>query len=146
MPSPTPLAWRILADAILYVHGGFVAFVVFGLVLILIGLWRRWSWVRSFWFRLAHLLAIAVVVGQAWAGVVCPLTTLENALRRRAGMATYPGGFLAYWVHEILFYRAEWWVFAIAYTLFGALVLLTFVFGRPRRPRRPPAGMRGVKR
>ena len=32
---------------------------------------------RHLWFRLAHLTAIAVVVLQAWFGVICPLTTLE---------------------------------------------------------------------
>jgi len=128
------LIYRILADAVLLIHAAFVVFVVVGLALLLIGLMRRWRWVRNFWFRAAHLLAIVIVVGQAWCGLLCPLTTLENSFRIRAGGATYPGSFVAYWVHRLLFHDAPWWVFTICYTAFGVLVLATFVFGGPRRP------------
>ena len=42
-----------------------------------------WGWVRLRWFRITHLCAIGVVVIQSWLGVMCPLTTLEMALRPR---------------------------------------------------------------
>jgi len=69
----------LAADAILLLHVLFVAFVVTGLVLILIGKVRAWFWVRNPWFRLAHLIAIGVVIVQSWVEAVCPLTTLETA-------------------------------------------------------------------
>ena len=50
------------ADALLVIHVAFVAFVVFGLILILIGKLRRWNWVRNTWFRIAHLCAIGIVI------------------------------------------------------------------------------------
>ena len=78
----------LLADGVLVAHALFIAFVVFGQVLILLGLLLGWRWVRNFRFRIAHLAAIGIVVVQAWIGVLCPLTILENAPppRGRAGL------------------------------------------------------------
>jgi len=126
-------AWFLFAaDLVLFTHVLFVAFVVFGLLLILTGKARAWAWVRNPWFRLAHLAAIGVVVVQSWFGAVCPLTILEMALRRRAGDATYPGSFMAHWLETILYYRAPTWVFAVCYTIFGGLVLASWYWVRPR--------------
>jgi hypothetical protein len=125
---------RVLADIIVVVHAGFVAFVVFGMVAIVAGLVLGWGWVRNFWFRVLHLAAIGVVAAQALAGVICPLTILENSLRRAAGQATYPGAFIGYWAHRLIFFRGEPWMFTLAYSLFGAAVLLTFLLGPPRWP------------
>jgi len=55
----------VLADAILLLHFGFVLFVVGGLALTWIGAAAGWAWVRNFWFRAAHLGAIAFVAGEA---------------------------------------------------------------------------------
>jgi len=120
------------ADLVLLAHVLFVAFVVFGLLLILAGKARAWAWVRNPWFRLAHLAAIGIVVVQSWFGVVCPLTILEMALRKRAGDAVYPGSFVAHWLEAILYYRAPTWVFAVCYTIFGGLVLASWYWVRPR--------------
>ena len=129
-------SYLIAADAILLVHALFVAFVVIGLVLILVGGARAWIWVRHPWFRLAHLAAIAIVVVQAWLGAVCPLTTWEMALRSRAGDATYTGAFVAHWLETLLYYRAPAWVFVAGYTLFGAVVVASWFWVRPRPLRR----------
>ena len=129
-------AYRLAADLTLLLHSAFVAFVVVGLLLILLGKPLGWSWVRNGWFRLAHLAAIGVVVAQAWFGVICPLTTLEMWLRRQAGDATYPGAFVAHWLEKILYYEAPAWVFAIVYTAFGALVVASWFWVRPRSIRK----------
>lgn len=113
-------------------HFAFVVFVVAGFALILIGLAAGWDWVRNRWFRIAHLAAIAIVVAQAWAGRLCPLTAWENALRLRAGEAAYSETFVQHWLHRLLFYDAEPWVFTAIYTVFGAMVLLAWWLGRPR--------------
>jgi hypothetical protein len=54
--------YGFLADLIVTVHVGYVAYVLVGQVLILVGWWREWEWVRNVWFRSTHLLAIGVVV------------------------------------------------------------------------------------
>lgn len=128
----TRLLYLLLADLMLVVHVAFVAFVVLGLVVILVGGARGWRFVRNPRFRLAHLAGITVVVLQAWLGVICPLTTWEMALRARAGEATYAGSFVSHWLGELLYYSAPDWVFVAAYSAFGALVLASWLFVRPR--------------
>jgi uncharacterized protein DUF2784 len=120
------------ADVVLGLHVLFVAFVVLGLVAVLLGKVLSWSWVRNVGFRVAHLVAIAVVVGQAWLGVVCPLTKLEMALRARAGDAVYAGTFVSHWLEELLYYQAPTWVFVVCYTVFGLLVAASWLWVPPR--------------
>jgi hypothetical protein len=122
--------YSFLADAILVIHFAFVVFVVVGFVLILVGLLAHWRWIHNRVFRLAHLTAIGIVVLQAWFGQLCPLTIWENALRRRAGQPDYTETFVEHWLHEILFYQAEPWVFTTIYTAFGMLVVLVWFLGR----------------
>jgi hypothetical protein len=125
--------YLIAADAILFTHTLFVGFIVFGLVVILVGKLRSWAWVRNPWFRYAHLAAIGVVVLQSWLGAICPLTTWEMGLREKAGEAVYSGAFVAHWLESILYYRAPEWVFVVCYTVFGLLVAITWYWVRPRR-------------
>ena len=123
----------LAADAIVLLHVTFVAFVVFGLVFIIVGKLRGWSWVRNPWFRYAHIAAIGIVILQSWLRVVCPLTTWEMALREKGGDAVYSGAFVAHWLESILYYRAPEWVFVVGYTLFGVLVAASWYWVRPRR-------------
>lgn len=127
------MAYLIAADLLLLTHVLFVAFVVIGLVLILVGKFRHWSWVRNPWFRLVHVGSIGIVVLQSWLGVICPLTTWEMTLRERAGDTVYAGSFIAHWLEAILYYQAPPWVFVVAYTTFGALVVISWFWIHPRR-------------
>ena len=122
--------YSVLADMILVIHFAFVVFVVFGFVLILLGLLARWPWVHNRKFRIAHLVAIGIVVLQAWFGQLCPLTVWENDLRRLAGQSGYTETFVEHWLHKVLFYQAEPWVFTTIYTGFGVLVVLVWFLGR----------------
>ena len=123
--------YLIAADSVLLLHVLFVAFVVFGLVLIYIGKAMAWAWVRNRMFRITHLIAIGIVVVQSWIGMICPLTTVEMWLRDRAGDATYSGAFIAHWLESILYFQAPAWVFAVCYTAFGALVIASWFWVRP---------------
>ena len=125
------MLYRIAADLVLTIHFGFVVFVVVGLILILGGGWLGWNWVRNLWFRIAHLVAIGIVVAQVWLGILCPLTVLEQWLRQRAGQATYEGSFIAHWMGELLYWDWPGWVFGALYTGFGALVLASWFLVRP---------------
>ena len=128
--------YRLAADAVVLIHFSYVAFVVVGLLAILLGLLCRWGWVRNVWFRSLHLLAILIVAGEAVCGITCPLTTWEQHLRALAGDTAYRGDFIADWVHQLLFYEFPPWVFTLAYVLFGLVVLAAFVFAPPRWRRR----------
>ena len=103
-----------------------------GLLLILMGGLRQWSWVRNDWFRFLHMGAILVVVLQSLVGMICPLTTLEMWLRARAGDTTYEGSFVAQWLHALLYYTAPDWVFTLVYVVFGAAIVGAWFFVPPR--------------
>jgi len=129
------------ADAIGVTHAVIVLFVVGGQALILAG-WRlAWRWPRNMPFRVIHLAAIGFVVVQQWLGEMCPLTVWESELRRQAGAEGYQAGFIADWLDRLLYYSAPSWVFTTVYTLFGALVVVSFVLYRPER-NPPPADPR----
>jgi len=123
--------YSLLADAVLVVHLLVIIFVIGGLLLILIGYYRHWRWVRNPWFRLLHLGVIAAIVAESWLGAVCPLTVWEDRLRQLAGRQAYGDDFIRYWLRELIFYRADAWVFALVYTLFGLLVALALILAPP---------------
>lgn len=125
--------YLLAADLLLFGHVLFVAFVVLGLALILIGKLFGWKWVRNPWFRFAHLAAIAIVVLQSWVGVICPLTTWEMALRELAGDVVYSGSFISHWLESILYYQAPAWVFTVCYTVLAAVIVASWFWVRPRR-------------
>ncbi|MEK7819876.1 MAG: DUF2784 domain-containing protein [Pseudomonadota bacterium] len=127
-----------LADAVGLVHAAVVLFVVGGLALIGAGWARGWRWTRGISFRLAHLLAVAVVVLQTWLGQLCPLTLWENSLRQLARQEGVGESFVAHWLERLLYWRFPSWVFLAAYTVFGALVLATLIGYPPRRGKKRP--------
>lgn len=127
--------YLFLADLILATHALFVAFVVLGLVAVLLGKYRHWNWVRNPWFRLIHLVAIGIVMAESWLGLVCPLTEWESRSREAAGGAAYAGSFIQYWLQKILFYDFDPWVFTVAYTVFGILVLVAWLLVPPEHLR-----------
>ena len=130
--------YRTLADAVVLAHFTYVLFVVLGLATILLGLAFRKSWARNFWLRSIHLAMIVIVVLEAIFGIACPLTTLENRLRRAGGQEPHATDFIERWLHAVMFFRAPPWVFAVLYIVFGAVVLATFLLAPPRLRRRTP--------
>jgi len=124
--------YLLAADAILLLHVLFVAFVVIGLLLIYVGKFCGWSWIRNLWFRLLHLTAIAIVVVQSWFDIICPLTTVEMYFRSRAAGAVYSGSFIAHWLESLLYYQLPTWVFVAAYTVFGVVTAVSWLWIRPR--------------
>jgi len=122
------MLWLVTADFVTVIHAGYVAFVVVGFVAILVGWAAGWHWVRNFYFRSAHLAMILFVCCEALAGMTCPLTVWENALRVREGKSGYSSDFIGYWLDRLIFYQAPPWIFTTVYLTFGSLVLLTFWF------------------
>ena len=126
------LLYLIIADALLLLHVLVVVFIVAGLVAVYAGGALAWSWVRNPWFRSLHVAAIGIVALQSWVGIICPLTTWEMSLRNQAGDTVYSGSFISHWLEPLLYYQASAWVFTVVYTAFGALVITSWFFVRPR--------------
>jgi len=87
------MPYRFLADALVVLHLAFVGFVIFGGLLV----------VRRPRVAFAHLPAAAWGVFVEWSGLICPLTPLENRLRKLSHEATYQGGFINHYVMPVLY-------------------------------------------
>ena len=87
------MAYRVLVDGVVALHLAFIAFVVLGGLLAL-------RWPRAPWL---HLPAAAWGALIEFSGGVCPLTPLENSLRRSAGESGYAGGFVEHTLLPILY-------------------------------------------
>jgi hypothetical protein len=84
---------RALADLVVLVHLAFILFAVLGGLLAF-----RWRWIP--W---AHLPAAAWAAIIEIFGWICPLTPLEQHLRRESGVAGYSGGFIEHYVIPIMY-------------------------------------------
>lgn len=106
------MVWqRFAADALVVVHLAFVGFVLLGALLV--ARRPRWAWV--------HLPAAAWGVWIELSGGVCPLTPIENRLRRAAGGRGYEGGFVEHYLLPVLYPSG---LTSRAQTVLGVLVLL----------------------
>jgi glucan phosphoethanolaminetransferase (alkaline phosphatase superfamily) len=123
----------ITADLILLVHVAIILFVL--LIPLIVLIWRRPAryWWRS---RIAHLLLTAFIALQAVCGAQCPLTTWENALRHNNGQLAYQQGFIADWLHRLIFFDAQPWVFTLIYLGWFAVVAAGFYWIPLRRKAR----------
>ncbi|MEX2164363.1 MAG: DUF2784 domain-containing protein [Sulfuricaulis sp.] len=131
-----PDTLHLFAAVVLVVHAAYVLFVVAGQILIMTGWALGWFWTRQFIFRLLHLGAIGFVLLEAWVGLACPLTVLENRLRAEVGTGVYEQSFIGHWLDRLIFYSAPEWVFTIIYSVFFAFVIVMWVFHPPRwKPR-----------
>ena len=84
---------RLLADAVVVAHFAFILFVLFGGLLVLRR--RAFAWL--------HLPALAWGVYAELTATICPLTPLENLLRRAAGEAGYEGGFVERYIVALIY-------------------------------------------
>lgn len=87
------MGYRLLADLLVLVHLAFVLFVVLGGLLVL-------RWPRLAWLHIPAAAWGAFIEAVGW---ICPLTPLENLLRRHAGEAGYAGGFIEHYIITLLY-------------------------------------------
>lgn len=85
--------FRITADLILVLHLAFIAFVVLGALLVL----------RNHWMVYLHVPAAGWGAFIEISGRICPLTSLENSLRRSAGESGYAESFVEHYLVPIIY-------------------------------------------
>ena len=105
------MIYRILADAVVVIHLLFVLFAVLGGLLVL-------KWKKIIW---GHVPAVVWAIWVEMQGWICPLTPLENWLRRQAGDEGYQQGFIDHYILPILYpsgLTREWQI------ILGAIVFL----------------------
>jgi hypothetical protein len=110
------MLWSILADALLVLHGMFIAWATLGALAV-------WRWPRLLW---THLPALAWGVWIEASGGICPLTPLENLLRQRAGQGGYEGSFVEHHLGALIYPQgltpAAQWRLALALAAFNLLL------------------------
>lgn len=126
------LSYNNLANLVLFLHFLYILFVVGGFLSILIGGLLRWHWVRNKYFRLIHLSSMIFVVLESWLGIECPLTTLENYLRKKANFSEYEKDFIAYWLSKLVYFEAPTEFFVVIYTLFALLIIIVMFIIPPK--------------
>ncbi len=105
------MLYRILADAIVVLHLGFVVFVMLGALLAL-------RWPKLVWLHLPTAFWGAWI---EFSGRICPLTPLENRLRSLGGDATYEQDFVEQYLLPVLYPSG---LTADVQILLGTLVVL----------------------
>ena len=108
------MLYHYSADAILFLHLAFIVFVVIGGLL---AVWRRGV-------LFIHLPAALWGVFVELTGRVCPLTSLENTFRIKAGYAGYSKSFVEHYLLGIIY--PEGLTREVQYFL-GALVVVVNV-------------------
>lgn len=130
-------ALLFLADAVFVLHVLVALAITGGLAAVWLGRALGWRWVRILWLRAAHLGLMAVVALEAVLGLACPLTGLEDALRRAAGTpGRYTTAWLEFWARRVFYWDLPGWVFVAAYLAFLAAILATWRLVPPRPWRR----------
>jgi hypothetical protein len=123
--------YSIGADIIALAHMTFIVFVVFGAVL------GR----RNRWWRLSHIGAMIYGVLTEIFYWYCPLTYVEQYLRKRAGTGAYEDPFIAHYLNKIIYIDASQGILIGA-----ALVVLAangLIYIQAWRKTRPEPSLRG---
>jgi hypothetical protein len=84
---------RALADAVVVAHLAFIVFVAFGGFVVLRHPAVAWL----------HVPALAWGIYVELTSTICPLTPLENVLRRAAGAEAYAGSFVDRYVVPVVY-------------------------------------------
>ncbi len=90
------MGYRILADLVVLAHFGFIVFVLLGGLLAF----------RCRWIPWLHIPAVAWGGFIELTGRICPLTPLENSLRRAGGLNDYSQSFIERYIVPVV-YPAE---------------------------------------
>lgn len=124
-----PATYRLLADAVVVFHFGFVLFVVLGGLIVL--RWRRAA--------LVHLPCAAWGALIEFGGWICPLTPLENHLRSLAAERGYTGDFVDHYITRVMYPAGLTRGMQVAIGIFVISINLLFywlAFGRRSRSAR----------
>jgi hypothetical protein len=121
----------VAADALAVIHLAYFLFIVGGMVAIVMGP-ARITWVRNPWFRIAHLLAIYIVLAEDLFGLRCPLNVLQWGARTAATGSAETGAGVGGLLDYLLYHAISGWVLNAMYWCFGGLVLALLWLVPPR--------------
>jgi len=126
------VAYRWLADLVMLIHFGFLAFVVLGGFL---------SWFRP-WLIVPHGLAALWGALTVTVGLTCPLTAWEDRARQLAGQQGLPRGFIDTYLTGIVYPEqdlvgAQLLIATLVAVSWAGWAVLRVTRPQPRRTARP---------
>ncbi|WP_428395657.1 DUF2784 domain-containing protein [Lichenicoccus sp.] len=123
----------LLAGLVLGIHAAIIGFNVVGLLVIPLGGWLGWVWVRIFWWRALHVASLAVVAAQALLGRACFLTIWQAELSGTvSGAGTAP--MVMDWVDHLIYIPLPIWCFALLYlAVLAGVITLSWLVPPARR-------------
>ncbi len=81
------------ADIVILIHFSFILFVIFGGFLVM-------KWPKFIWLHIPAMIWGILIEFYGW---ICPLTILENDLRRTEDGGVYTGGFIEYYLLPVIY-------------------------------------------
>lgn len=87
------MLYQVAADFIVLLHFSFILFVLAGGLLVL-----KWRWLV--WLHIPAVIWGALISFMGW---VCPLTPLENMLRKATGDGVYITGFVERYLGSVIY-------------------------------------------
>ncbi|MBN1574324.1 MAG: DUF2784 domain-containing protein [Deltaproteobacteria bacterium] len=111
---------NILSDAVLVVHFAWIIFIITALP---IALCFRLKGLRIF-----HTVALIFTIIMQATGTLCPLTIIEENLRRRSSATfSYDGSFIITWLRRLIYIEDLGVSLKIIYILTALLLLFTLL-------------------
>jgi hypothetical protein len=111
------LLYDIAADMVVAFHFFWILFLIGGAI---IG--RKIRWVM--WTHIAALGYSVVLQTFFW---ICPLTYLENWLRRRSGSDSYTGSFIAHYFEKLVYLDvSRGWIFLFTTIVIGISAIVYY--------------------
>ena len=117
----------LAADLVLIIHFCIVFFLSFGLVVLPIGYLKNYNWTRNTKMRVAHMFLMGFITLEAFLGITCPLTIIENILRQ----IEYQQSFVSYWVSRFIYWDLPSYFFV---SLYFFCLIWTLVFWKVHSP------------
>ena len=115
----------LFSEIILLLHLLIFLFITLSFILIPIGYFQKWEWVKNKYYRSIHLILMGIISIETILGFMCPLTILENYFRDDIKVDNK----LTEIAHQILYWDLPNYQFIILYILsFSYLIFLWFFF------------------
>ena len=118
----------MLADIVLILHFFIVIFISVGFLIIPIGYYYDWSWIKNYKLRLFHCSLMCLVTFETILGITCPLTSIENNLR---GINNNKS-FISFWIEKIIYWDFPTKFFIFLYFIFLGWTLLMWKIYPPK--------------
>ena len=117
----------LFSEIILLLHLLIFLFITLSFILIPIGYFQKWEWVKNKYYRSIHLILMGIISIETILGFMCPLTILENYFRDDIKVDNK----LTEIAHQILYWDLPNYQFIILYILSFSYLIFLWIFFKP---------------